>query len=535
MPDTLSELFSGVVVNQDGVPEASNDYITLASQVYQTFALPADHARGAHWPEITGVQIRCGVSALSGSLHVELQHKPRYGSWDADGAGLASAVVGNPAAVDTEVWLTGLFDTAVSLAGIEDAQFRLRLYTGTSLTRVWYVVPNPLGTSGSKAYASDATTALLDTSREYSLCFRVLGAVADSGIDLFGNRYRSVALRKGVPDIDPTSSQDAYWLSSPQPSQFAVVSQYFDMGKETLLDGVLIDPVTPGIYVHAYYCNDGSPGATEETWEERVWVPVPRAHHALRRESFMFPEPISARYLKLEYSHLQARSYPVGGFQRPLTYRKHPKWVLDYFLLAAEDSQDEGRFVARSVAVNYDAYTLAYTYYADDLGRQVDPPPFLTPEDRANVERFVGTRDDLSDVVDASTRAQINTILQPFVYDARIRNTARTLLGESLALDNTGNAYPVESVTTQLPVSNAVSSLDRDAVVFEQSFPVMYFYIPARHRYRYVSASLSHDRAYFAGVREVAFLRERFGVESDLPVYSETLGDFFNADRNDFA
>lgn len=210
--------------------------------------------------------------------------------------------------------------------------------------------------------------------------------------------------------------------------------------------------------------------------------------------------------------------------------------MLDYFLLATEDANAaaEDRFVPRKVTVNYDAYTLAFQYYQDDLGSAVAPPPFLSAQDKGNVERFVGTRDDLSDVVDSTTRAQINTAMRPFLFDARVRTTARTLLGEVLTLDNSGHGYPVESLASPTPVSAAVSSTDREVVVFEQSFPVMYFYLACRHRYRQVTAALDHERAYFAGVREVAFTRERYHIESDQPIYTETLGDYANAERNDF-
>jgi hypothetical protein len=533
MADPLSLLYSGIVINQNHAPESGSDWLALSGTVYQTFHLPADFARaGTTTPPLTGVQIRVGVTAVSGSLAVGLEHRSFFGSWTP----LATGVATGAPVLDDEVWLTCMFD-AVDVTGMESDDFRISLSSPVGVDRVWYTVPNPMADASAKALAADGTTALLDTSREYSFNFRLLGAVADSGTDFLGSQYRSAVVRKSVSATNPTASNDAVWLSSPQPSQFAVVSQYFDVsdsGSAVVVDGVVMDPVTPGIYAHAYYCNDGAAGTTDDEWEERVWIPIPRSYKVLGRDTYKFPAPVQAKYLKLEYSHLQARGYPAGSFQKSIQYKKHPKWVLDYFLLATASVTGDDQFVARSVTVNYDAYSLAFDYYRDDLGTAADPPPFLTPEDRASVERFVSSRDDKSDVVDPRTAAQINTVLAPFLIDPRARVTARTLLGEVMVQTPGPSGYPVETLPANTPVSAAVSTLDRENVVFEQSFPVMFFYLACRHRYRVVNAPLTHDRAYFAGMREVAFVREHYHAEADLPMYVETLGDYANAERNDF-
>jgi hypothetical protein len=534
MATTFSQSYSGLIINQNIAPESTSDWLAIGTAVYQEFRLPLNVKRGIYTPPLTGVQVRCKVTSLTAQVDMTLETRSFGGAWTRLTYGTAA---GAPV-VDNEVWLTWMFDEPVDVTSREEDEFRVRLAAPSGVTGVWYSVPNPLAdVGGVKAYAADGSTPLLDTSREISFNFRILGAVADSGTDFLGNQYRSVVVRKSIDQADPTSPRDSYWLSAPQPSKFAVVSQYYDVGDlddPVVVDGIVIDPVTPGVWVHAYYCNDGDPGTTDEEWEERIWTPIPRAYRALRRDTFIFPKPISARYIKLEYSHLQARSYAVGGFQKPIEYRKHPKWVLDYFLLAAEQATGDDQFVARSVNVTYDAYDLAYRYYQDDLGTSPDAPAPLTPEDEAKTKAFYSTRDDKSDIIDSQTRAQINTILTPFLYDARTRTVARSLLGESVVLNTTTSGDPVESIASGGPVSNAVSSLDREAVVFEQSFPVMFFYLPCRHRYRHVSATLAQDRAYFVGMREVAFIRERYRAESDLPMYVETLGDHGNSERNDF-
>ena len=76
-----------------------------------------------------------------------------------------------------------------------------------------------------------------------------------------------------------------------------------------------------------------------------------------------FPEPINASYVKIEYSNLQAKSYNPGNFQLPITYKKFPIWVTEYF--AAQIAQPE--FVVNTVGVVNNSLNLAYKYYLNDL------------------------------------------------------------------------------------------------------------------------------------------------------------------------
>lgn len=539
MANTLTKYYSGVSINQNVPPESQSSYVSLDPAVYQQFLLPDSHRVGGEVsPDITGGQFCVNVTSSAATIGVRLEHKPFIGAWTVLAEATATAT--GVSILNDMMWLTCLFDNPVSVSGLEADNFRFRLQSlDDTLASAWYSVPNPLSSRGaSKAFGADGTTPVTDDGREVSLLFRLLTATADRGVDFLGNQYRSVVRHRSASLSSPTSSPDASWMSGPQPSKFAVVAQYFEVqqGSEpVVIDRILLDPTTPGMWFHAYYSNDGTPGQTTQDWEERIWTPVERSYHALRRDTFVLPEPIHARYVKLEYSHLQARSYAVGGFQKPITYQKHPKWVLDYFLLVAEDIRQasEASFVPRNVVVNYDPYQIAFTYYQDDLISDATPPPILTPEDEARVIDYLGSRTDFSDAVDPQTRSQINFTLKPYLQDPRLANIARTLLGEVAALNSSTNPL-VEALPEDPQISTLVSSLNRDAVVFEQTFPVMFFYLACRHRYRLVTAPLGQDRAYFAGVREVAFTRERYSVQSDVAVYTETLGDHINAEVNDF-
>jgi hypothetical protein len=62
----------------------------------------------------------------------------------------------------------------------------------------------------------------------------------------------------------------------------------------------------------------------------------------------------------------------------------------------------------------------------------------------------------------------------------------------------------------------------------------MNFYMPCRHQYKKSLSVFENDRAYFAGVREIAFERDYYAANTDNAVYTETAGDEDNIESNDF-
>lgn len=412
------------------------------------------------------------------------------------------------------------------------------------ITHAWVSQPNPLALEGNtKAYSGDGVTPALHGGEEFSFLFRVLALSADEGVDFLGNRFRSVVVKSSSEHTNTVDGADTdkIWLSGPQPSRFAVVSQYFDEsddGEPRVIDRVLLDPVTPGVFFHIYYSNEGEPTDLISEWENKLWIPVPRTYRATKRDTFALPEPIRAKYIKIEYSHLQAQSYTSGNFEQPIRYKKHPKWVLDYFLArTAAFRQEQSQFVANRVGVIYDAVDLAYNYYLDDIRQEPEAPVVAVNEQAQNLERFLGNRTDLSDQVDPDTLTKIDLALQPYVQHPGLGASLDSLLGRQVIHDSTDTLldYPVElEPDTSTLTDREVPRLHNRQVVFEQQFPVMFFYLTARHRYREVSATLTHNRAYFAGVREVAFTREHYTEASDTNMYIEAGGDYVNAERNDF-
>lgn len=528
---------SGVILDQSIAPTNFSSLLDAAFH-YQEFYLPTDFKRGtgveARIPSLTGFQF---LTTVSGSVAAEYTcdlYVVGVG-WQNQAAG---TVVGVHA--DGQIWMDVYFDKTVDvLAENLNDLYRIGVRDVSGLSAWWYTTPNPLALKNGRALVG--TTPIANA----SFNFRILASVADQGVDFLGNPYRSVVTKSSAENVSTLDSEltDRYWLSKPNPSKFAVECLYFDVRdsdeQATVVDDVLVDPITPGAYFNVYYTSEGDIGASVSDWEAKLWDRVPRSFRMTRREHHALPEPVIAKYLCIEFCHLQAQSYSPGPFVRPMIYKKHPKWVLDYFLLEAELSKtEEDPFIAVNVQVTYDAIDLAYVYYLDDL-KQTALYPGDNLRQTDSLQDFFLDRSDTSDLVDQATLDQIDLVLKPFQNHPGINTKLDSLLGNhatALAQGTGISTYPVENLTVATRADNSVtSSTDKGAVLVEQGYPVMFFYVRCRHVYRLVEASFEFDKAYFVGVREIAFTRQHYTVAHDNDVYIESTGDETNVLVNDFA
>lgn len=546
---SLAENYSGVVVNQNQPPAAGDDFIDLSDGLwrFQEVFLPTDYPRGEEQltPPLSGWQLFTGITDAENTI---IEWKLQYDLFGSGWLDLSSGSTTGAQATGPKVWFDMLFDTPVPVSqDILDSRLRFGFRAAAGAPLAWYSAPNPLALAGFvKAYEADGTTAIQDSGNDVSMCFRVLGLVGDEGTDFLGNRYRSALVT-----VDGSGS--TAWMSKPNPSRFAVESRFFDIRPRqdtptyisdvpqpltinddvTVVDAILVDPTTPGIYFNVYYSNEGVPGTTEDEWNNKLWIRVPQTFRAVKRESHVLPSPILAKYIKLEFTHLQAKYYAPGDFAKPIRYRKHPKWVLDYFLARLTSERATETRLGGTVAVVYDALDLAYNYYLDDLAQEPNAPVEIDPSYTTNVTQFLSQSSDVSDQVDPTMLSKINLALAPYAQHPANFSTSDYLLGNYARQIAPLADYPTEASASTITYPD-VQELRNEAVVFENDYPVMFFYLTCRHAYREVVAEFSHDRAYFAGVQEVLFTRERYASAVDLDQYIEPAGDLLNIERNDF-
>lgn len=362
----------------------------------------------------------------------------------------------------------------------------------------------------------------------------VTGAIYDMSVDKVFFGEVSTLPSGGYLDGDYEGYE---WTGGANVSESVQLIQNQMIDEPTVVDSILVDPVTPGVFFHVYYTNDVDDTTTPtspEVWDNRLWTRVPATFQANRRETHVLPSPITAKFVKVEFSNLQAKSYNPGDFAKPVSYKKHPKWVLDYFAarLNARNAL-EAKLMHKTVGVVFDGYDLAYNYYLDDLSQEPDQPVEISGPD-SGLDAFIKSGDTFMDEVDPLTASKIKVAFKPYAENIAGWFT-QSLLGQ-VATQNTptsgvGSAVPVE---TSIINSPDILQLRNTEVAFENDLPAMFFFVTCRHKYREVTASFTHNRAYFVGIRQISFARESYSVQHDSDQYLEPSGDLTNIERNDF-
>lgn len=504
-PTYRHQYLSGIEVSQ---PRAT---VTVAatSTVWTEFFLPIDVARGGRFvPDITGaaVCIQTDETFPYPPFYVNFTLEfNQFGEWTQLAQG---SVQQKPPYIGDKVWITAYFNEPIPLTP-EQAEIQFRLGIETN---------EPVWTNGT------------------DLAFRLLTNSGDSGTDFLGNSYRGYVRRNSIDMASTRGSANvnSAWMSKPNPSKFAVESLYYDvtdgLGHSRVTDRMLIDPITPGMYATVYYSNEGDVATTDEQWEQKLWQPIFDNFKLDRRLDIPLPEPIIAKFIKVEFTQLQAQSYTAGTFHQPVTYKKHPKWVLAYFLARINTQlHSDDPVIARRVRVVYNALQLGYDYYLDDLDPQVEVPPTILAD---QFSQFISATDTQN--LDSETLDKISIAMKPYTRQPAMRaNQLDSLLGQYVSQTLTPN-YPTETISIVRADTTAVSSADRMAVLVEQNMPVMFFYLPCRHAYKTLQADFQDGKAYFAGIREIAFTREHYTAASDQAMYVENMGDYTNILRNDF-
>lgn len=523
---------TGVEIDQNVPPTLSSDYVVpdATNYIYQTFLLPTAYKReGVIAPDINGFQVSVTVSGDSTLAYLDYVLQYQGATW----VTLTSGRVTGCHTSGEQLYFDIYFDYPVPVT--DDLLGRkLRFGIRGNVDKVWYSQPNPY--PNGQALRVDGLTPLV-VGIPSSLRFRILTASGDKGVDFLNNTYRSAVSRNAATNISTqlTLDSDAYWLSKPNPSKFGIECLYLDVrdpnGNAQVIDRILVNPVTPGPYFHVYYSTDDSPANTVPQWENKLWTPISQSYRMTQRQEFALPEPIIAKYICLEFTRLQAQHYSPGTFQQPIQYRKYPKWVMDQFLTQQVVTANGDPFVSRRVNVIYNLLEFAFDYYLDDLRQNPTSPDQVFP-----IPSLGLLPSSASNLISGDTLTRINTTLHNYVQHLGLRSDTSTILGEFARSSADNSTYPVESLDVPLSSdTSAVTSLNRDAVLNEEFFPLMFFFLRSRHAYRIVEATFEHDRAYFVGIKELAFIRDQYAPTGDNSLYIESTGDITNTFRSDFA
>lgn len=387
--------------------------------------------------------------------------------------------------------------------------------------------------------------------------------VADSGTDLFGNGYITSLEQFPASNVTDGSST-TYWQSQPNPSRFAVESLYFDLrwssqvvtmgyldehgvgvldGRSmadmenyaeegVVLDEIFIDPVTFGPSFHIYYSNDD-----EADWDNKLWTPVPR-HYILKRGYHALPSPTYVKYVKLEFSNLAATPYNTIDYPvlPPVTYRKYPTWVQNYFNNQYIYQVDNATFFNPAERIQIDPLKLGFTKPVDLLAEgsfeTIRVPTQETTT--AEIKDYIDTLNQ-GGISESQNEVESRISYRPsFAWQQDfIQQLDETRALSRVAKDvDTGWSAEEPLTTEQAPTLQSVPDLT--AAEAEKTQPIMWFPRTCRHGYQVVRTLRDTKIAYFVAIREVTFYRKDYTIQFDEPFYIETLDDNAHVQSSDF-
>lgn len=408
-----------------------------------------------------------------------------------------------------------------------------------SLGLTWFDPTNTqVGISTSSSVSTDGlqdfafTTVAPATAVTASL---TVGCLSDSTgtFDLFIDDVQFTVTDAPVPYFDG-DMVGAEWLGQRGQSPSAFLAPLEPEDDTVVIDGIALDPSTPNMAFNVYYSVDDAytnDNMSETDWESKLWTRVPEVYVSTQAQQYVFPAPVTAKYMQVEFTNLQPQTYSPGPFAQPVAYKKFPTWVADFFIAQLTLPS----FVSNSVSVTTDALNFAYSYYLDDV-QQTPATPRPAPGNVIPTLTDYFSQSNAANQVDSTTLAQINLVLRSFQQPTGTIVNTNTLLGQSvltIATSPTASSVAETPLATQ-PDLSVVSSSSREPVVFEQSLPVMYFFLTCRHAYKELTASFDYNRAYFAGVNNISFIRHDYTTPTDTAQYVESGNDTTNALLQDF-
>jgi len=444
-------------------------------------------------------------------------------------------------------WLSIKFESIDLNEFWVDQKFKI-VIEGSGINKLYYCSPSNLYKQANGYLTSTQTT--LGNSSSASSMIRVLAGTANETTDFLSNKVRSVATKLSSNNVmDPDYN---FWSSKPNPSKYGIENLYFDVSTENdepvVIDSVFLDAITPGVQFNIYYSTDvNGPGNDNDSWESLLWDYVPSAFKAHSKKSYVLPNPITANYIKIEFTSLQADYYNPGKNDKPILYKKFPSWVINYFLSIynMNYNKSEDPVLLDQKTIRYDLLDLAFNYYRGDIIDGVKAP--IVIEDSNSQNNFVidllknankekWTNQKTLEDLDATSLQNINASFDPFRRHPGYGFNTGTVTGKAGSLKSINEYfnYSTERLSIARGKTDVVSTTNRNHLMVEKEMPKMHFYPTCRHGYREAYARFEDNKAYFVKIKEVRFERHNHHVISDKSIYKFTPGDQVNFVKSDF-
>lgn len=408
------------------------------------------------------------------------------------------------------------------------------------IDQIYYKSPSAV--ADCRAYKSDLSQTI--DGKSFDISFRIMGGTTNEGVDFLTNEFRHVVTKADVNSVINADS-NAFWSSKPNPSKYGVESIYFDISDTTnsavSIDSVYLDPITPGVNFNVYYSNDtAGPGSDNDSWEKLLWTWVPKTYTALKKQSYVLPRPINAKYIKIEFSRLQADYYNPGDHDKPVLYKKFPSWVVNYFL-SIQNLSNNATFdpiIKSQTTLRYDTLDLAFNYYRGDILSYPNNPIVVNynPTQSNSVVNLLQNAATDLEGYDFTSLANISLAFDQFKNHPGYTALNDTVVGKQATLNGIRDYfnYSTEQMMKSYGQTAIVSHSDRNHLLEEKQVPDMYFAPTCRHGYMEAWAKFENSKAYFVKIKQIRFERSNHNVISDKSIYQFSPGEGANYEINNF-
>lgn len=288
---------------------------------------------------------------------------------------------------------------------------------------------------------------------------------------------------------------------------------------------------------------DGSGGSDDSHFEDKEWTPIWRDYVSAKGQLF-FPQPISLKYLKLEFSNLTEEAYPVYESGIEVQYKVFPASVTQNSTTGIQSYSTEGGFLGLGNFISVNGVRsvnwLDPTSVLAAVGSVFTPqiPPVVINSGTPFVSDTLPNMADTS--ISETTRVEMGSsyvfsrdVLQPYILAQDAYTT--TIKAEGLqaiepftdvpwtdiAAANPGAITTVRSIGA-LPVqgtdwwifpgqqlkipTSVMTALTNTSTVTDRKLTTetrVRFNTTSVHRYETKTLKRDAALAYFAGVREV--------------------------------
>jgi hypothetical protein len=278
-----------------------------------------------------------------------------------------------------------------------------------------------------------------------------------------------------------------------------------------------------------------------DDWDYKLWNPI-NQHYRLQKGYLNLPNPVTAKYVKLEFSKLSATPYEsIYNPNLPeVQFKAYPSWVVAY--INDTFSQITALNQIQAETVSYDLINLGVQKPNQTLLSDPQPESLLayiksltsadvtlTSQNQYNSWFNFAGASDIQTPHNLTPQVYPNTLFQEdsLYHTSQNPNALNQVYGAINT--NAADTYSQEVPLNPAPVGPITARSD-NSIVAEKNSPDLWFPRICRHGYQVVQTQRENKIAYDVAISKVGFYKKDRTVPNNDPFYFETLSDVSSAD-----